>query len=232
MITGKMKINDVVKAYPKSIEIFNDFHIDYCCGGNDTLEDAIKELGIEVKSFIEVLNKKLVNQENKSHENQTLDIDRLMKMSIQELINYIIDTHHLKERNLLAEIDELINKVFFVHYEHHQEQLIPLHTLFSDLRKELQQHFVKEEKLVFPYMLKNSRGDKSIDYVKSLEDEHDAAGNLIKEITACTNEFTAPEDGCASYRVLFQKLYELIKDVYIHIFIENSLLFKKYEGEI
>ncbi len=232
MITGKMKINDVVKAYPKSIEIFNDFHIDYCCGGNDALEDAIKELGIEVKSFIEVLNKKLVNQENKSHEDQTLDIDRLMKMSIQELINYIIDTHHLKERNLLAEIDELINKVFFVHYEHHQEQLISLHTLFSDLRKELQQHFVKEEKLVFPYMLKNFSGDKSIDYVKSLEDEHDAAGNLIKEITACTNEFTAPEDGCASYRVLFQKLHELIKDVYIHIFIENSLLFKKYEGEI
>lgn len=232
MITGKMKINDVVKAYPKSIEIFNDFHIDYCCGGNDALEDAIKELGIETKSFIEVLNKKLVNQENKLNEEQILDVKQLMKMSIQELIDYIIDTHHLKERTLLAEVDELINKVLLVHYEHHQEQLVTLHTLFSDFRKELQQHFVKEEKLVFPYMLKNFSGDKGIDYVKSLEDEHDAAGNLIKEITACTNDFTAPKDGCTSYRVLFQKLHELVKDVYIHIFIENSLLFQKYEGEI
>ncbi len=107
-----------------------------------------------------------------------------------------------------------------------------MHSLFSDLRKELQQHFVKEEKLIFPYMQKNFNGDKGINYVKSLEDEHEAAGNLIKEITACTNDFTAPEDGCTSYRVLFQKLQELVKDVYIHIFIENSLLFQKYEGEI
>ncbi len=232
MITGKMKITDVVKAYPKAIEIFNDFHIDYCCGGNDALEDAVKELGIESNSFIELLNKKLANQAHKSNEEQVLAIERLMEMSIPDLIDYIIDTHHLKERRLLAEIDELINKVLLVHYEHHQEQLIPLHSLFSDLRKELQQHFVKEEKLIFPYMQKNFNGDKGINYVKSLEDEHEAAGNLIKEITACTNDFTAPEDGCTSYRVLFQKLQELVKDVYIHIFIENSLLFQKYEGEI
>lgn len=232
MITGKMKITDVVKAYPKAIEIFNDFHIDYCCGGNDALEDAVKELGIESNSFIELLNKKLANQAHKLNEEQVLAIERLMEMSIPDLIDYIIDTHHLKERGLLAEIDELINKVFLVHYEHHQEQLIPLHSLFSDLRKELQQHFVKEEKLIFPYMQKNFNGDKGINYVKSLEDEHEAAGNLIKEITACTNDFTAPEDGCTSYRVLFQKLQELVKDVYIHIFIENSLLFQKYEGEI
>ncbi|WP_313127540.1 iron-sulfur cluster repair di-iron protein [Proteiniclasticum ruminis] len=232
MITGKMKITDVVKAYPKAIEIFNDFHIDYCCGGNDALEDAVKELGIESNSFIELLNKKLANQAHKSNKEQVLAMERLMEMSIPDLIDYIIDTHHLKERGLLAEIDELINKVFLVHYEHHQEQLIPLHSLFSDLRKELQQHFVKEEKLIFPYMQKNFNGDKGINYVKSLEYEHEAAGNLIKEITACTNDFTAPEDGCTSYRVLFQKLQELVKDVYIHIFIENSLLFQKYEGEI
>lgn len=232
MITGKMKITDVVKLYPKAIEIFNDFHIDYCCGGNDALEDALNELGIEVNSFIELLNRKLTNQAHKPNEEQVLAVEQLMGMSISELIDYIIDTHHLKERRLLAEIDELINKVLFVHYEHHQEQLILLHELFSDFRKELQQHFVKEEKLVFPYMLKNFDGDKGIDYVKSLEDEHEAAGNLIKEITACTNDFTAPKDGCNSYRVLFQKLQELVKDVYIHIFIENSLLFQKYEGEI
>lgn len=60
MLTGKMKVTDVVKAYPQVIEIFNDFHIDYCCGGKDALDDALQELGIKSKSFIELLNKKLV----------------------------------------------------------------------------------------------------------------------------------------------------------------------------
>lgn len=232
MITGKMKVTDVVKAYPEAVEIFNDFHIDYCCGGKNDLEIALQELGIESKSFIELLNKKLVNKPRKSNKGQGLAMERLTEMDVPDLIDYIIDTHHSKERTLLAEIDELINKVLLVHYEDHQEQLVPLHGLFSDLRKELQEHFAKEEKLIFPYMKKTFTGDKNAGYVKELEDEHEGAGNLIKEITACTNDFTPPKDGCASYRLVFQRLEELVKDVYIHIFTENSLLFPKYEGGI
>jgi len=228
MITGKMKVTDVVKAYPGAVEIFNDFHIDYCCGGKDALEEAIQKLGIESKSF----NKKIVNQPQKSNKGQVLAVERLSEMEVPDLIDYIIETHHSKERILLSEIDELINKVLLAHYEHHQTQLVPLHGLFSDLRKELQEHFAKEEKLIFPYMKNSFTGDNNTGYVKDLEDEHEAAGNLIKEITACTNDFTAPEDGCASYRLAFKKLQELVNDVYIHIFTENSLLFPKYEGGI
>lgn len=232
MITNNMKVTDVVKAYPKAVEIFNDFHIDYCCGGKDRLEDALQELGIDSKSFIELLNKKLITEANEAEKGQVLEVERLMQMEVPELIDYIIATHHTKERKLLAEIDELMNKVLLAHYEHHQEQLIPLHGLFSDLRKELQQHFVKEEKLIFPYMKKTFLDKGNIEYVKELEDEHEAAGNLIKEIEICTNHFTAPEDGCATYHLTFQKLHDLVKDIYIHIFTENSLLFQKYEGGI
>lgn len=231
MITNKMRITDVVKAYPKAVEIFNDFHIDYCCGGKDFLEDAIQELGIDSKSFIDLLNKKLVKTAGEMDNGHVLPMERLEKMNVPELIDYIIDTHHIKERNLLAECDELMNRVLLAHYEHHQEQVIPLHGLFSDLRKELQEHFAKEEKLVFPYMKESYLSKENSGYVKELEDEHDAAGNLIKEITVCTNDFTPPKDGCPTYHLLFQKLHELVKDIYIHIFTENSLLFQKYEEE-
>ena len=232
MITGKMKVNDVIKIYPEAVELFNDFHIDYCCGGKDELEEALQKLGMESKSFIEVLNKKVVNKPHQSNKGQVLAVERLTKMNVPDRIDYIIDTHHSKERTLLSEIDELVNKVLLVHYEHHQAQLVPLHGLFSDLRKELQEHFAKEEALIFPYMKKSFAGEKNAGYVKELEDEHEGAGNLIKEITACTHDFTPPKDGCASYRLVFQKLEELVKDVYIHIFTENSLLFPKYEGGI
>lgn len=232
MITNNMKVTDVVKAYPRAVEIFNDFHIDYCCGGKDRLEDALQELRIDSKSFIELLNKKLITQENGADQGQVLEVERLMQMEVPELIDYIIDTHHIKERKLLEEIDELINKVLLAHYEHHQEQLIPLHGLFSDLRKELQQHFAKEEKIILPYMKKHYKDKGDYTYVKELEEEHEAAGEIIKEIEKCTNDFTPPEDGCTSYRLTFQKLSELIKDIYIHIFTENSLLFQKYEGGV
>ncbi len=230
MITLQMKLSDIVKAYPRAVDIFNDFHIDYCCGGKDHLLDALKELSIDPKSFMDVMNKKLADAKNKTSNGEVLNVDQLMDMEVPNLIDYIIDTYHTKERRLIAEIDGLMNKVLLVHYEHHQFQLVSLHSLFSDLKKELEEHFAKEEKLVFPYMKKSFSESKSDGYVKELEDEHDAAGDLIKEITACTNDFKAPEGACASYRMLFEKLNELIKDIYNHIFTENSLLFPKYEG--
>ncbi len=89
MITGKMKVTDVVKTYPEAVEIFNDFHIDYCCGGKAALEDAIRELGIESKSFIELLNKKLVNETHKSNKGQ----DNLEKEIDLKKIDFIIANH-------------------------------------------------------------------------------------------------------------------------------------------
>jgi regulator of cell morphogenesis and NO signaling len=230
MITNQMKLSDIVKAYPRAIDIFNDFHIDYCCGGKDRLEDALKELSIDPKSFIDLMNKKLADTKIKTEGNEVLLIEQLTQMNVPDLIDYIVTTYHDKERNLIAEIDGLMNKVLLVHYEHNHSQLVPLHSLFSDLRKELEEHFAKEEKLVFPYMKKTYLESSNDGYVKELEDEHDAAGNIIKEITACTNDFKAPEGACTSYRMLFGKLDELTKDIFNHIFTENSLLFPKYEG--
>lgn len=230
MIKLEMKLSDIVKAYPRAVDIFNDFHIDYCCGGKDKLEDALKELSIDSKSFMEVLEKKLADVGNQTEKGEILNVDQLMEMEVPDLIDYINDTYHTKERRLIAEIDGLMNKVLLAHYEHHQSQLVSLHSLFSDLKKELEEHFAKEEKLVFPYMKKSFSENSRDGYIKELEDEHDAAGNLIKEITACTNDFKAPEGACASYYMLFEKLNELIKDIYNHIFTENSLLFPKYEG--
>ena len=232
MITKNMTIADVVKAYPFSIELLNDFHLDYCCGGNDKLEYAVSKLGLDLKSFVDVLNKKISEKGDCSKNESVLKVEQLMAMGINELIDYVILTHHGKERNLIQETDELMNKVLLAHYEKHTAQLVSLHALFSDLRKELLEHFAKEEKLIFPYMKNNLSQKYDFEYVKELENEHEAAGNIIKEIEICTNHFALPSDVCNSYRILFQKLQELIEDIYIHIFTENSILFPKYEGGI
>lgn len=230
MITKSMTIADVVKAYPISIELLKDFHVDYCCGGNDKLEDAVRKLGLDPKSFVDLLNKKLSGKKDQEKLEPVLKVEQLMAKGVNELFDYVILTHHGKERKLIQETDELMNKVLLAHYERHTTQLVSLHALFSDLRKELLEHFAKEEKLIFPYMKNDLSQEYNFEYVKELENEHEAAGNIIKEIEACTNNFILPANVCNSYRLLFQKLQELIEDIYIHIFTENSILFPKYEG--
>lgn len=62
-------------------------------------------------------------------------------------------------------------------------------------------------------------------------DEHDAAGDLIKEIKEITDHYKLPKDACKSYELLYNKLQKLELDIYHHVHLENNILFQKlYKG--
>jgi regulator of cell morphogenesis and NO signaling len=55
-ITRDMIINDVIKKYPKTIKVFNDYKVDSCCGGGAPIETTAKRDGVDVEALIEALN--------------------------------------------------------------------------------------------------------------------------------------------------------------------------------
>lgn len=227
MITKNMSLADIVKEFPGATEIFNEYKLDYCCGGKHLLKEALDEYKINVDEFISKLNDEKEQYEaNKKSKLNT----SLYSLDTIELIDNIEETHHFDERKLLYEIDGLVNKILIVHYDHHNEELIKIHDLFSDLKKELEKHFVKEEKVVFPLMKQNSiQTDKLQKLINELRDEHDAAGEIIKELQIVTNNFQAPEGVCPTYILAYEKLHSLVNDIFLHIFAENSVLFQKFE---
>jgi hypothetical protein len=106
-------------------------------------------------------------------------------------------THHVVERKLWAEIDTDLNKILLVHYAHHGVMLTKLHHLFGLLRTDLEEHFAREEKLVFPLMRTYPRPNLEIlNLVQNLITDHTQAGDVIKEIEVLTDHFTAPADAC------------------------------------
>ena len=145
------------------------------------------------------------------------------------MVDSLVIDHHKRERDLLFEIDPLLNKILSVHFAHHGEELMKLHSLFADLKKELEEHFVKEEEITFPLMLENeSPSQEVIKKVEELETDHEEAGDIIKEMIELTDWFNPPEDACRTYVHTFNLLEKLVKDVFIHIFKENSIMFEKY----
>ena len=107
--------------------------------------------------------------------------------------------------------------------------LTKLHHLYSDLKAELEEHFAKEERLVFPLMRQHPHPEQDVlDYVKSLEDEHTDAGDIIKKIYQLTDNFTPPADACPTFQRTYQVMETLFDDVFIHIFKENSIAFPEY----
>ncbi|MDD4689977.1 MAG: DUF542 domain-containing protein [Eubacteriales bacterium] len=225
-ITEETRLGELVTYFPAITARLNELHIDYCCQGDRTLEEAAKEAGLGSDFIAEVQN---------AYSNYLIKPDNQLpvtELSDKQLIDLILEIHHQPERALWIELDQLVNKILLVHYEHGKELLLKLHHSFSELKMELEEHFAKEEQELFPTMLKSeiTEDDKAAirSLILQLEDEHDGAGKIIKRLMKETDDFTPPEYACPTMKAVYQKLHELADDIFLHIAKENSVLFKRY----
>lgn len=218
---SRVTIADIVKDDIRKAETFRKYGIDFCCGGKRTIEDACREKGIDVHSFKEELSGMQVNVKNQHDFNS---------WSLSFLADYIVNVHHNYVNKNLPVLLEYSKKVA----EHHGKQYEYLYTVSEKivaLANELNTHMKKEEQILFPLikMLENgskSTGFKTIqDPIWVMESEHDAAGDILKEIRTITNDYSLPKNACNSFSLLMHKLEDFENDLHIHIHLENNILF-------
>lgn len=214
MITKTMKVEQAVKERPNIVELLSENNIDFCCGGWQILEDAVAKQGLDVDDFVAQLNRYESTKEIN-------DWRQALQMSKKELVNYIVNTHHRKEEELVEEVEKLLAKILYVHYAQHAEELTAIYQTFLALKQDLMPHFADEEKIVFPNALQ-----ANVDWSK-LRDDHEQVGEILKNLQDLTNDFTPPADACRTYQLAFQKLHELVDDIHLHVFLENSVLFEQ-----
>lgn len=230
---GTKSIKDFVRENPARTKFFNEKKIDYCCGGDQPLTEALAEKGLDPIAFYKEME--MFEDQNQEMTSKALTTD-IINLSVPDLLDHLQETHHVSERKLLFEIDQHLNKILRVHFEAHGEELIELHNLFADLKKDLEVHFVREDEIHFPAIRnawrKGAITPELIAELKELEEDHDAAGELIHKIQALTSDFTAPQGTCMTYERTYALLKELIESVFIHIYKENSVLFDTLERSI
>jgi len=56
VITKQDVINDVIKLYPKSIAVFNQYRVDSCCGGGQSIEKTATRDGVNMEALLKALN--------------------------------------------------------------------------------------------------------------------------------------------------------------------------------
>lgn len=55
-ISKQMIVNDAIKLYPDTIGVFSKFHIDSCCGGAVSIEEAAKRDKADLDALLKKLN--------------------------------------------------------------------------------------------------------------------------------------------------------------------------------
>lgn len=226
----KRTIGQTVAEDYRTARIFGSFGLDFCCGGNKTIEEACAKKGVDVGE----VQKALDNLGNAKADNHNYN-----DWSLDFLIDYIVNNHHEFVRSKLPEIEFYAHKVANVHGERHTE-LKKIYQLFMKLQNEITDHLDKEEQILFPYVKELVKAEKenispqdqpqfgtAANPVAMMEAEHEEAGGIMEEIQNLSNDFTPPEDACATYRVLFQNLEGFRDDLHKHVHLENNILFPK-----
>ena len=226
-------IKDLIRDNPTRTRFFNIKQIDYCCGGDQLMDEALEARGWDRTAFYEEMAR--FEEDNQDVVNPALTAD-ILNMPVLKLLDHIQGTHHFAERRMLFEIDKFLNKIMQVHFDHHGPELIALHNLFADLKKELEVHYVKEDEINFPAIREAVESGQItpalIEDLKVLEADHDAVGDLIHRMQDLTDNFTPPADGCMTYVKTFGMLKDLSESIFTHIYKENSVLFDTLERSV
>lgn len=227
------RIGQVVIDFPKSTEVFMKYNIDFCCGGDRSVNEAITEDSLQVDVD------KVLSEVNEAYDN-FLDVDYKKvdweNKSMTELLEFVENTHHAFMKKTLPVTEELILKIFKVHFDHDKELLTEIYRLFSLLKLDINIHLIKEEEELFPIIkeyekTKNSETLKQVlKMLEDTEDEHDAAGDILKNLRKLTNNYTLPEYGCATFKLVYDKLQEIESDLFHHIHLENNIIFYKLKS--
>jgi regulator of cell morphogenesis and NO signaling len=219
----------VTKDYRKA-QIFKRYGIDFCCGGKKTLEKVCADKGIDRQKLEQELNS-LAD----SSSQQGLNYD---SWELDFLADFIENTHHSFVRHALPAIYEYTTKIARVHGGRHPE-LLQVASLFAGIAAELEQHMLKEERILFPYIRRISKIKQQGQVmelppfgtvknpIRLMEQEHESAGESLEKIREITGNYSLPDDACTTYRLAFQALQDFEADLHQHIHLENNLLFPK-----
>src|SRR5665647_611631 len=137
----KIKIGEIVTQDFRAAEIFKNAGIDFCCGGNQSLEQACIEKNIDSTALETELTKLEHTTVNAMH--------NFNEWSLDFLCDYIVNTHHKTVMRLLPQLTVYTKKIAEVHGLNHPE-LLEIEKLFSEINDELLQHLKKEEEVLFP----------------------------------------------------------------------------------
>ena len=228
-LTGQTRIGDVVATDFRAAAVFQQFGIDFCCGGKRSIAEACDAKQLNQHEVLGALERACAKPEMSP---------RFADWEPDALATFIVRTHHGYVKDALPALLAYTQKLAAVHGERHPE-LREVAELTKQVAAEMTTHMAKEEQVLFPYIIAIAQAARSaaplpqapfgpIDNpIRMMEAEHESAGSAMARIRHLTGNYTPPADGCTTYRVGLQALEAFESDLHAHVHLENNILFPR-----
>lgn len=223
----QMTVGEIVAENFDYADVFDRYGIDFCCNGGRSLDEACEAANADVDGVIAELEGQSPQESVfADFKNWPLDL----------LVDYIVKYHHRNIRTRGPEIENLLGKVCQTHGENHPK-LFAVQDLFHNSLIELNNHFDKEEQVLFPYIYElygaeihhSTAAGFHCGAIQApiavMMAEHDIEGERYREIARLTNDYIPPADACNSYRVVLKQLKAFEAALHHHIHLESNIVF-------
>lgn len=212
------------------LQIFEKYGIDFCCGGQSSLETVSRDKGLDPAEIINELEtvKKSPSDRRENYGAWALSF----------LADYIVNTHHAWLNENTGQISAYAQKIAEVHGARHPE-VIEIASLFAQIVVDLEDHLGEEENVLFPAVKRleatrkagaePSEGDRAaiLNSLEKLYREHETIGDIVHQIRDLANNYEIPKDACNTFTVTYKNLKEFEDDLHKHVHLENNILFLK-----
>ncbi len=225
--TTAKTVRELALEFPNATRVFEKLGIDYCCGGNKSLEEACAAANLSADEVVDSLE--LAEQAARaSQKERNWQVEPLA-----DVITHINRTHHKYTREEIARLGPLLDKVCSVHGKNHPE-LEHVRTNFRGLAQELTTHMMKEEMVLFPYI---ERVEEAViqkepllpppfgsveNPVAIMMHEHDSASEALRGMREAT-QVICPRVMPVSAIRLYTEPWRTLKPTFIGTFIWRTI---------
>jgi len=203
---------------PAASRVFHRHRLDFCCGGQRSLESACLEKALDPLEVMAELEAESSQPEDKDWSTAPL----------AELVDEILVRFH---EPLRAELPELLAMAKKVEAVHAAKAACPkgLAAHLTQILQNVELHLQKEEQILFPMIVAGS-GAQAGGPVTVMEREHDEHGADLRRTRELTTDLVPPAEACTTWRALYLRLAQLERDLMDHIHLENNVLFPRALG--
>ena len=211
--TGMKTVGEIAISVAGALKIFRRIGIDYGDVWEMPLDEALRTRDVDLDAILAEI--------------AALEATPVSAPADSgELVDYIISHYHQVHRRELVELLGLARRVEKVHEDHPQAPA-GLTVLLEKAQGELEDHMMKEERILFPSICSGYRGSL-FGPIVVMRHEHDDHAKLIHSIYLVTSGLNLPANACGSWRALYAGLEKLTTDLIEHIHIENDVLFPRF----
>ncbi len=215
LLDAQHAIGYIAVQLPGATATFRRLKLDFCCGGQVSLAQAVAEKGLDLAEVMSEL------QALQRPEGVAEFADAAA------LIDHILQRYHSVHREQLPELVRMARRVEAVHRDN---PLVPvgLATLLEQAEQDLLSHMMKEESILFP-MLKAGGNPFVSQPIGVMRAEHTQHANLLEQLMSLCNNASPPQGACNTWRALYAGIGQLHDDLINHIHLESNILFSQFE---